>query len=130
MSNIPMIAGSALWLGVLTSLSPCPLATNIAAISYIGRRIGTPRQVFLAGLLYTTGRTLAYTALGVLLVTSLLTMHTVSSWLQTYMNKFIGPILILAGMFLLELLKFGVSLPGVTDRLQRRVERTNSHRQT
>ncbi|UCF07139.1 MAG: sulfite exporter TauE/SafE family protein [bacterium] len=122
MSNFSMIAGSALWLGVLTSLSPCPLATNIAAISYIGRRIGMPRQVFLAGLLYTIGRTLAYMVLGILLVASLLTMHAVSSWLQTYMNKLIIPILILAGMFLLELLKFGLSLPGMTDSMQRRID--------
>ena len=47
--------GSALWLGILTSISPCPLATNIAAISYIGRKVGNSRQVFLTGLLYTLG---------------------------------------------------------------------------
>jgi cytochrome c-type biogenesis protein len=49
---------TAAWLGILTSISPCPLATNIAAISYIGRRVGTPRAVLLSGLLYTLGRML------------------------------------------------------------------------
>jgi cytochrome c biogenesis protein CcdA len=44
---------SALWLGILTSISPCPLSTNIAAISYVGRKVGKPRSVLLAGLLYT-----------------------------------------------------------------------------
>ncbi len=41
--------GAALWVGILTSISPCPLATNIAAISYIGRRVGNSKQVFLTG---------------------------------------------------------------------------------
>ena len=72
---------SALWLGILTSISPCPLATNIAAISYIGRRVGNTRQVFLTGLLYTLGRTLVYLALGVLLVASVLAIPQVEmSW--------------------------------------------------
>ncbi|MHC4186078.1 MAG: urease accessory protein UreH domain-containing protein, partial [Planctomycetota bacterium] len=59
---------SALWLGLMTSISPCPLATNIAAISFVSRRIGRTRIVFLTGLLYTLGRILAYVALGILLV--------------------------------------------------------------
>ena len=59
-------------MGIQTSISPCPLATNIAAISYIGRRVGNARQVFLAGLLYTLGRTLVYLTLGVILVAGLL----------------------------------------------------------
>ena len=62
--------GFALWLGVLTSISPCPLATNIAAISYIGRKVGNSRQLFLTGLLYTLGRTLAYVVLAFVLVAS------------------------------------------------------------
>ena len=56
--------GSALWLGVLTSISPCPLASNIAAISFLSRRVGRTREVLLSGLLYTAGRTLAYLGLG------------------------------------------------------------------
>lgn len=51
---------AALYLGILTSISPCPLATNIAAMSYIGRRVGQPRLVMGAGVLYTTGRCLLY----------------------------------------------------------------------
>ncbi len=71
MAEFFLAAASALWLGVLTSISPCPLATNIAAISYIGRRVDSARQVFLAGLLYTAGRTLVYTILAALLVSVL-----------------------------------------------------------
>lgn len=100
---------SAFWLGVLTSISPCPLATNIAAISYIGRDLGTPRQVLLTGLLYTAGRMLTYLALAGLLVASVLSIPAVSNFLQEYMNKLLGPILILVGMFLLGLIRFNFS---------------------
>lgn len=113
---------SALWLGILTSISPCPLATNIAAISYIGRRVDSPRQVFMAGLLYTTGRTVTYLVLGILLVASLLSAPHISHLLQKYMNKLLGPILILVGMFLLEMIKFTTSGSGISGRMQKRVE--------
>ena len=63
--------GSALWLGILTSISPCPLATNIAAVSYVGRRIGSARAILASGALYTAGRTVAYVALGAAAVWSL-----------------------------------------------------------
>ena len=59
-----LYAGAALYLGVLTSISPCPLATNIAAISYVGRKVGDPRSVMAAGFLYTLGRCLLYLGLG------------------------------------------------------------------
>ena len=45
-----LAVGTALWLGVLTSISPCPLASNIAAVSIIGRRLADPRQALAAGL--------------------------------------------------------------------------------
>jgi len=105
-----MAAATALWLGILTSISPCPLATNIAAISFIGRSVGNPVRVILAGLLYTLGRTAAYVGLGVLLVGGLLSVPALSAFLQGFMNRILGPVLILAGMFLLELIT--VPLPG------------------
>lgn len=101
--------GSALWLGLLTSISPCPLATHIAAISFISRTLNRPRLVLVAGLLYTAGRAFTYLILGILLVTSLLSAPLLSLWLQEYMNKLIGPILIVAGMFLVDLLRVDVS---------------------
>ena len=104
-----LLLGSALWLGILTSISPCPLATNIAAISFISRRLEKPRQVLWTGLLYTAGRALTYLILGIILVTSLLSAPLLSLWLQEYMNKLLGPILIVAGMFLVELLRVDVS---------------------
>ena len=115
-------AGSALWLGVLTSISPCPLATNIAAISYIGRRVGSSRQVFLTGLLYTLGRTLAYLGLAAVLVASVLSVPQISLFLQKYMHLILGPILIVVGMFLLGLIELSMSGKGMSGNLQKRVD--------
>jgi cytochrome c biogenesis protein CcdA len=122
MDSYLLAAASAFWLGILTSISPCPLATNIAAISFIGRRIDNPGKVFITGLLYTAGRTLTYLVLGIILVASLLSMTELSLMLQKYMNKLLGPILIIVGMFLLELISFGSSGRGISDKFQKRAE--------
>ena len=116
-------AGTAFWLGLLTSVSPCPLASNIAAISYIGKGIANPRRILVAGLLYTLGRVLAYAVLGSLVVASLATVVGLSNTLQRNMNQLLGPVLILAGMFLLELLNWKSNGGGVSAGLQRRVDR-------
>ena len=118
-----MAFGTALWLGILTSISPCPLATNIAAISFIGRRVAHGRQVLLSGLLYTLGRVIAYAALGIILAVSILSVTELSFTLQRYMNKLLGPLLIVVGMFLLELLSVNFSGGGVSERMQTRVEK-------
>lgn len=57
-SNIPVI--TAFLLGLLTAISPCPLATNITAIGFISKDIGNRNKIFLGGLLYTLGRVVAY----------------------------------------------------------------------
>ncbi len=122
MSDLLLAVGSAFWLGILTSISPCPLATNIAAVSFVSRRVASPGRVFLAGLLYTVGRMLAYAALGVLLVWSLLSAPNISYILQKYMNKLLGPLLILVGMVLVELIRFTFNGPGLGVRVQKLVE--------
>ena len=114
---------SALWLGVLTDVSPCPMATNIAAISFVGRRVGSSRRVLLAGLLYTLGRTLAYVVLGALVVASVLSKHAASEFVQGFMNRLLGPVLIVAGMFLVELITLNFGGGGISDRMRERVER-------
>ena len=110
---------SALWLGILTSISPCPMATNIAAISFITRNLESSKRVLWSGLLYSAGRMLAYVAIAVLAVSSLLSLPEVSFYLEVYMGKIIGPILIVVGIILLGLipLPFPTSLPG-SGRLQ------------
>jgi len=122
MENLWVGLTSALWLGILTSISPCPLATNIAAMSFIGRRVGNSRRVFVSGLLYTAGRMLVYVVLGMIIVSSLLSVSEVSLWLQEYMNKILGPLLILVGMVLLELIRLPVSGGGLASKIQNRAE--------
>ncbi|MFC1735553.1 aromatic aminobenezylarsenical efflux permease ArsG family transporter [Candidatus Hydrogenedentota bacterium] len=115
-------SATALWLGILTSISPCPLASNIAAVSFIGRRLDSPRSVFLSGGLYTLGRSLTYVVLAVLLVYGLLSAPILSHWLQKNMNRLLGPILVLAGMFLLELLHLGMGNGKLGQWIQKRTE--------
>ncbi|MBU1767668.1 MAG: sulfite exporter TauE/SafE family protein, partial [Candidatus Omnitrophica bacterium] len=91
---------SALWLGILTSISPCPLATNIAAVSFLSKKINHPRTVLWSGLAYTLGRMTAYAVLGVIIISSLAGVPVVANFLQKYMNKILGPVLIIVGLFL------------------------------
>ena len=103
--------GTAFWLGLLTSLSPCPLATNIAALSFVSRDVGNARRVLWNGLRYTLGRMLAYVGLGILLVNSMLSAPRLSQWLQKDMNLYLGPLLLVVGMVLLDLIRLP-SFPG------------------
>jgi cytochrome c biogenesis protein CcdA len=123
--EIVLIALSSLWLGILTSISPCPLATNIAALSFITRDVDRAPRVFASGALYTLGRAAAYTVLAALLVTSVLSAPPVSHFLQTHMGRILGPVLVLAGMALLGLIRVpGLDAVGDTARLQRRFARS------
>jgi cytochrome c biogenesis protein CcdA len=116
--EVPLVAAAtSLWLGILTSISPCPLASNIVAISYIGKGFGDARRVVMAGLLYTAGRVLTYAVLGALIAASLASIVGVSNALQRYMNQLLGPALIVAGMFLLELLKLRAGTGGLSGRV-------------
>lgn len=97
-------AVTAFLLGLLTALSPCPLATNIAAIGYIGKRIGNRKGVFLQGLLYALGRTIAYTLLGVALIAVLrsgASVFGIQNFIATYGEMALPPALLLIGLFML-----------------------------
>jgi cytochrome c-type biogenesis protein len=113
---------AALYLGLLTSISPCPLATNIAAISYVGRRVGDPRLVLYAGLLYTLGRCLLYLALAVLLTTTALSIPAVALFLQKYMHLVLGPVFLVLGMFLVGLITISSGGTLMSERMQRQVD--------
>jgi len=117
---------TAFWLGILTSISPCPLATNIAAMSYVAQRVGNPKLVFITGLLYSAGRTLTYTVLGMVLIQSLLSAPTVSNVLQKYMNLAFGPLMILVGMILTEMLVFNLGGCGIGEKLKQRAGEAGS----
>lgn len=122
MTEYVWAALSALWFGVLTSISPCPLATNIAAISYISRRVDSTPHVLLAGLLYTIGRVAAYLGLAFILVSTALSVPQVSLFLQKYMHLLLGPTLVLVGMFLVGLIQINIGGRGVSDGLKRRID--------
>jgi cytochrome c-type biogenesis protein len=121
MPDWALAAASAFWFGILTSISPCPLATNITAMSFVGRRVGSPSRVLLAGVLYTLGRSLAYMTAGALLVWSLLSAPRVSLVLQRTMNKALGPILIVVGILLLGILPLRVPSSGLAQRMGARI---------
>ena len=116
---------SALWLGILTSISPCPLATNIAAVSFLSRKIEHPRMVLWSGFAYTLGRMTAYVIIGVILISSLIGIPATANFLQRYMNKILGPVLVFVGLFLLDVLKlnfFDFSISGSSERQNKLAE--------
>lgn len=115
--------GAALWLGILTSISPCPLATNIAAISYVGRKVDKTRWVLFAGLLYTLGRSLAYCVVAIIVTKGLLSIPGVSNFLQKYMNLLVGPIMLAVGLLLLDIWKFSFNGGGMGTKFQTRMDR-------
>jgi cytochrome c-type biogenesis protein len=117
-----LYVAAALYLGVLTSISPCPLATNIAAISYIGRKVESSRLVIHAGLLYTLGRCLLYLGLAALLTTTALSIPAVSIFLQKYMHLVLGPIFLLLGMFLVGLITVTSGGTMMSEGMQKRVD--------
>jgi len=105
--SLPII--TALWLGILTSVSPCPLASNIAAVSFISRDIKKKSTVLWTGASYIFGRILCYTVLGACIGASLVNVPLVSHYLQMYMPKVIGPLLVLTGVVLLDILPISFS---------------------
>ncbi len=96
---------TAFLLGLLINVSPCPLCTNITAIGFLSKDIGNRRRVLLNSLLYMLGKTVAYLALGVVVY---YTAHALSirAFFETYGERFLGPVLVLAGVLLLDVIKF------------------------
>ncbi len=117
--------GIAVWFGILTSISPCPLATNITAISFIGRRVDRASHVLIAGLLYTAGRMATYTILGIVLVSSTQLVPPVANFLQRYMVYLLGPALIIIGILLLDIFRINILGNGIMwNGLQKRIDQS------
>lgn len=115
-SNFPIL--SAFILGLMTAISPCPLATNITAIAFIGKNIENKRKVFINGLFYTLGRAVTYVVLGMILFLGASKFH-IASFLQNNGEKFLGPLLLIIGIFMLDFIK--IKFPGlgkITDKFQ------------
>ena len=109
MIEIFVAFGSAIWLGILTSISPCPLATNVAAVSFLSKKINHPKAVLWAGSAYTFGRMIAYAVLGMIIITSIISVPSAANFLQKYMNRILGPILLVVGLFLLNVIRLNIS---------------------
>jgi cytochrome c biogenesis protein CcdA len=104
-------------LGLMTAISPCPLATNISAIGFISRDLADRRKVFLNGLVYTLGRIISYTGLAVIIYLGASKMD-VAKIFQGWGEKLLGPLLIIIGLLMLDILK--INFPGfsrLTDKL-------------
>lgn len=98
-------------LGLMTAISPCPLATNISAIGFISRDIENSKRVFVSGLVYTLGRAISYTALAVLLFFGA-SQFDISMIFQGWGEKLLGPLLIIIGLFMLDIIK--LKFPGLS----------------
>ncbi|MEI7981322.1 MAG: aromatic aminobenezylarsenical efflux permease ArsG family transporter [Bacteroidota bacterium] len=109
LENSQYAALTAFILGLMTAISPCPLATNISAIGFISRDIENRRRVFIKGLVYTLGRAVSYTGLGVILFFGASKMH-VTMLFQGWGEKLLGPLLIIIGLLMLDFIK--VKFPG------------------
>lgn len=104
LDNSSTPALTAFLLGLLTAVSPCPLATNIAAIGYIGKDIVNRRRIFRNGVLYTAGRVIAYTVLGLVLISILkegASVFGIQKTIGKWGGLLIGPLLLLIGLFML-----------------------------
>lgn len=119
-SQLPLL--SALLLGLMTAISPCPLATNITAVGFISKDLKSRRKVFYNGLVYTLGRSITYVGIGLVLLMGIGQMQ-LSANLSVYGEKIIGPLLLVIGIFMLGIIK--ISLPGI-GRLSEKIE--NNHK--
>ena len=116
----PLPIVSALVLGLLTAISPCPMATNITAIGFIGKDIGNKNRVFYNGLIYTLGRAFSYTALAFILFLGA-DQFRISGLFQQYGEKIIGPLLIIIGIVMLGILRLNFpAFTRLTERFQQR----------
>jgi len=109
-SNIPVL--TALLLGLITAIAPCPLATNIAAVAYITRNVTDRKYAVITGSLYTLGRMFSYTLLGVLIIAAGLEIPWLSGAIQDVGEKVLGPLLIVVGLLMLFIDRFSFGTGG------------------
>lgn len=112
---------TAIVLGLMTAISPCPLATNISAVGFISRDLKDPRRVFTNGLVYTLGRVISYTGLALIIFFGAGKMN-VSMLFQGWGEKILGPLMIIIGLFMLDVIK--LKLPGLSRLTEKIGERS------
>ena len=115
-STMPWL--SAFVLGLMTAISPCPLATNITAVGFISKDLENRNRVFVNGLLYTLGRAISYTALALIIYFGA-DQFKFSGFFQLYGEKLLGPLLIIIGLFMLDVIKIKFpGMNGLTSRME------------
>lgn len=118
---------TAFLLGLITAISPCPLATNISAIGFISKDLEDKKKTFINGLSYVLGRTISYTVLGIILILILkqgASIFRIQRAIATYGELFIGPLLIIIGFFMLDVIKMNFSLTGgLTGKMESQTQR-------
>ncbi len=100
--NIPVL--SAFILGIMTSISPCPLATNITATAFISKNISSKKKVFISGMMYSLGRVFSYTSIGLILYFGA-SKFEVARFFNQNGEKFLGPLLIIIGLIMLNIIQ-------------------------
>lgn len=115
-TNLPFL--TAFILGIMTAISPCPLAMNITAIGYISKDIENKKKIFYNGLWYTLGRAISYTTLGVVLFMGANTFK-LARFFQLHGEKFLGPLLIIVGILMFDFIRLNLpAFSKLTDRMQ------------
>ncbi|MBI5538671.1 MAG: sulfite exporter TauE/SafE family protein [Bacteroidia bacterium] len=120
-TNIPIL--SAFLLGIMTAISPCPLATNITAIGFISKDIENKKRIFFNGIWYTLGRAFSYTTIGLILYFGASTFK-VAKLFQSNGEKFLGPLLIIVGILMFDFIK--IKFPGFS-KLSEKIENNNKN---
>jgi len=121
-SQFPLL--SAFLLGLMTAISPCPLATNITAIGFISKDIESRKKVFYNGLIYTLGRAVSYTSIGVLFFFGA-EQFKLEGFFSTWGEKLLGPLLIIIGLFMIGAFNW-VKIPdlgSITEKMENRANK-------
>ncbi len=120
-SQFPIL--TAFILGLMTAISPCPLATNITAIGFVSKDIADRQKVFLNGLVYTLGRAISYTGIGLLFFLGA-NQFEFEGFFQEWGEKILGPLLIITGLFMLGVLK--LKIPGIGSLTEKMENKSNN----
>lgn len=123
LENVQFLFITAFVLGLMTSISPCPLATNITTIAFIGKNIENKRKVFVNGLIYTLGRAISYTALGLLFYFGA-SRFRISRFFQNWGEKILGPLLVVIGLLMLDVVT--IRFPGLGKLTEKMEEKSRS----
>lgn len=122
-STVPLF--TAFLLGLMTAISPCPLATNITALAYVSKNVENKRTVFLNGLYYTLGRAITYTTLGAIIYFGASKFH-ISRAVQSNGEKWIGPLLVIIGILMLDIIRLPGSSGNLLQKLTEKIKTGNS----